>query len=269
MYHTYGLSPSSPAFVIDNIPIGQHVEKYVFDTAALRRPHSATPQQLAQFLKDFVAAPSPLQLLVRSTFPSLEMSVSEANKRGKVLEVSGATFEEAVLRSDVHVLLLVYSPSCPACQQALPVFDRLAASLAWSHPNVLIAKIDRQSNDVPIVLRFNSYPAIFFFKAGQKTFPSELEGGEEPSNRGLLGSRGWRTPIAYEHARDGDSCNAPISEAQLLDFTNKHSDANLLGDGSAASSFAFASEARSVLHAEVPVLLDGTAANTQQSGVAM
>jgi thiol-disulfide isomerase/thioredoxin len=230
MDNTFGTSPSQPAFVIDNIPVGQHVEKYIF-TGSVRRqrpglgPH-ATPKQLFDFLTAFMSAPTPLPLILRTQpSPPESDSFDPSRDRSKVLEVVGSTFESHVLNSHSSVLMMLYSPSCPACHTALPVLDALASTLSWSSLDVVIAKMDRVHNDVPFVLRFASYPAIVFFRSGMKRMDTTVNDGELPSNRGRDGSRGWRRPIDYyeEYPRgSGDSCNAPLSSQDLEAFVRKH-----------------------------------------------
>jgi thiol-disulfide isomerase/thioredoxin len=232
MANTYGLEPGRPAFVIDNIPVGQHVEKYLFP-GRIEHPHTATAQDMFQFLADFHKAPTPLKLILRSQ-PVPEQPFHIDEDRGKIVDVVGSTFEAIVLQSPYTVLLMLHSPGCGGCQAALPEVQKVAESLSWSNRDVIVAKMDRTQNDVPLVLRFTSYPAIFLYKAGVKFYDTASEGGEEPMQRGALGSRGYRSPVDYhgptENPRQGDQCNSPLNAADLEAWVKKHTGGgNLLG----------------------------------------
>jgi chemotaxis protein histidine kinase CheA len=258
--HTYGLSHDSPHFVIDNIPIGQHVEKYAFTSGRLARPRDPRSTELiVRFLRDFLLAPTPLPLLMRSSPAPHGDAADEADESsftpGKVIEVFGDTFERIVLQSPHSVVLMLISPTCPACHNAAPVLDALAQRLSWSSggsgfggggggkvAEVRVARMDRANNDVPLVLRFASYPALFLYKSGSKSMDTSEDGGEEPGQRGLKGSRGWAAPIDYNAGRvaDSGSCNAPLSVDALYEWVMKHTGdggfAGMLGGGSSTSS---------------------------------
>ena len=232
MGNTYNVDLRSPQLVIDNIPIGQHVEKYVFSAARLARPATATPQDLLQFAQQFLQAPSPLTMVARSA-PRPEQQMDIESDRGKVFEVVGDSFRELVLESSVSVLLMFYSPGCPGCISAQPVLTELAERLAWSNRGVAVARMDRTANDVPLVIRFHSYPAIFLFQAGMKLYDSASDGGEEIGQRGLRGSRGYRTPLSFHdefpRGQEG-SCDAPLNVADLEAFVQRNTrGGNLLG----------------------------------------
>jgi thiol-disulfide isomerase/thioredoxin len=201
-----------------------------------------------RFLRDFLLAPTPLPLLMRSSpAPSSDDGDESSFTPGKVIEVVGDTFERIVLQSPHSVVLMLISPTCPACHNAAPVLDALAQRLSWSSgfggdgkADVRVARMDRANNDVPLVLRFASYPALFLYKAGAKSMDTSADGGEEPGQRGLKGSRGWAAPIDYNAGRvaDSGSCNAPLSVDALFEWVMKHTSdggfAGMLGGGGPA-----------------------------------
>lgn len=237
MVETYGLTESNqPALIIDNIPIGQHVEKYLFP-GRIERPHTATPKEMFDWMTAFFQAPTPLSLILRSRRldDGSDGSFNIDHDRGRVFELTGETFRHVVLDSPYTVLVMFYSPTCPGCQSAQPVLAKVAETLAWTNRDVIVAKLDRTRNDVPIVIRFQSYPAIFLFLGGKKLYDTTSNDGELPENRGLAGSRGYRAPIDYygptENPRSGDSCNAPLNEKDLESWIQKHTNGggNLLG----------------------------------------
>lgn len=222
LYKVFGVAEYSPYIVIDNIPIGQHAEKYVLPHK-LSRPAEFTPILFINWLNDFLAAPSPLTLVQRTT--NRGPALPYVHEVGKLIEITGNTYEEIVLKSDYNVLILLYSPSCPGCHTAFPIFEALAQSLAF-FPNLLIAKMDRTENDTPNIVKFDHYPAIFLYISGDKTMDTTANQGEEPNNRGKVGSRGYKNPIDYYSAdnnpRSTDSCSAPINEQQVRNFVEKY-----------------------------------------------
>jgi len=279
---TYDLPVDAPALVIDNIPIGQHVEKYLFPGRIARPRDFDTTVKIVRWLSDFLLAPSPLPLLVRSTPAPADPVVPGPTTAGKVVDVVGSTFEEVVLRSTQHVLLMLTSPTCPACHNALPVLDALASRIGWSRPDVLVARMDRVHNDAPFVLRFASYPALLLFRSNGKTMDSTEDQGEEPMNRGKDGSRGWRAPLDYFASRnDGQaqgSCNAPLNADTLFEWVMQHTGGaagGMLGDGGGSSSSVDADGQTSAapLHEHAEDLpreeVESHAQGTQQAGAAM
>jgi thioredoxin 1 len=82
-----------------------------------------------------------------------------------VVEVTDATFEQEVLKSDTPVLVDFWAPGCPPCAALAPVLEKLATEMsakakfvkvnAGAHPK-LSAKYSVQA-----------VPTLFIFKGGQ------------------------------------------------------------------------------------------------------
>lgn len=88
---------------------------------------------------------------------------------------------------------------------------------------MIVARIDRTVNDVPMVIRFQSYPTLLLFRAGAKYADSSADGGEVPSQRGLHGSRGFASPLKYETgSNDPNQCSRPLQEEAVLDWIRQH-----------------------------------------------
>jgi len=170
-----------PAFIIDNIPQGTTNEKSVF-----RREEGDVTNQLHTFIGRFFEGNLPL--LVRSQplpiLPPLDRTP------GKVVDVIGANFKEIVLDRSKDVFLLIYSPYCGASIAVQPVFEQTAAALK-DDPNVIVARIDKTANDIPVrgvVVAY--YPTAFLFPAcdyQSANCPlldfSDFNGSKSPHNR--------------------------------------------------------------------------------------
>ncbi len=79
--------------------------------------------------------------------------------------VTDATFADAVLNSDVPVLVDFWAEWCPPCHRIAPVLDELAVEYAG---RARIVKIDADTN--PAVLRaygIMSMPTLTMFRKGE------------------------------------------------------------------------------------------------------
>lgn len=88
--------------------------------------------------------------------------------------VVGKTFESMVI-SDKDVFLEVYAPWCGYCKSFEPIYKEFAEKIK-DNENVVVAKMDGTSNESPLdAFDWNSFPSIFFVKAGEKT-PMKYDG---------------------------------------------------------------------------------------------
>jgi thioredoxin 1 len=90
----------------------------------------------------------------------------EHTKMGDVAEVTQATFEESVLKSDVPALVDFWAPWCGPCRMVGPVVEELAKEYAGK---LKVAKVN--TDDQPALA--GSYgvrgiPTLIFFKDGQE-----------------------------------------------------------------------------------------------------
>ena len=78
--------------------------------------------------------------------------------------VSGASFDEVVLKSPLPVVVDFYASWCGPCKQLAPIFDELSSELAATHTLVKI-NIDEE-RDLAIKYGVSSIPTLLFFKNG-------------------------------------------------------------------------------------------------------
>jgi thioredoxin 1 len=83
----------------------------------------------------------------------------------KSIEVSEATFESEVLKSDVPVLVDFWAVWCGPCRQISPIIEDLAGAY---NGKVKVAKVDIDANPgLAMKYSIRSIPTILFFSGGQ------------------------------------------------------------------------------------------------------
>ena len=84
-----------------------------------------------------------------------------------VLEVSDATFEQEVLRSEQPVLVDFWAIWCGPCKAIAPIVDSLAATYAGK---LKVAKVNVDENGAtPSRYGIRGIPTLLFFKGGKVT----------------------------------------------------------------------------------------------------
>lgn len=82
-----------------------------------------------------------------------------------VLEVSDATFDQEVLRSEQPVLVDFWAVWCGPCKAIAPVVDSLATTYAGK---LKVAKVNVDENGaVPSRYGIRGIPTLLFFKGGK------------------------------------------------------------------------------------------------------
>jgi thioredoxin len=85
---------------------------------------------------------------------------------GEPIAVTGETFEEEVLRSEVPVLVDFWAAWCAPCRQVAPVMDRIAEEYEGS---VKVAKVDVDAeSELAGQFGIRSIPTIALFEPGEQ-----------------------------------------------------------------------------------------------------
>ena len=83
-----------------------------------------------------------------------------------VIHADEGTFEQAVLKSDVPVLVDFWAQWCGPCRSIAPILDDLSTAFDGK---ARIVKIDVDSNpNLAAQFGIRSIPALFIFKGGEK-----------------------------------------------------------------------------------------------------
>jgi len=84
---------------------------------------------------------------------------------GKYVEVTDASFESEVLKSDVPVLVDFWAVWCAPCRMIAPIVEELAAE---KEGKLKVAKMDVDSNpDTAMKFGIRSIPTLLVFKNGE------------------------------------------------------------------------------------------------------
>lgn len=221
----YTLPGGVPAVVVDNVPMGVHMEKYVRRSAipvwAIDTPGSSdvstdVAKDIISFLEDFQVGNLPIVVRSQPVTADTESLRAIAGK-GAPVEVVGNNFKELVLDMNRDVLLLIYSPFCGASRAIMPLFDQVAKSLAEvKDQRVFVAQFDKMQNDFPVTgIKVTHFPTVYYFPAGNYDSPtyrfydySDFNGSKQPHNSMRPHSHFTKEMILkfiYEHGKNADA----------------------------------------------------------------
>ncbi|XP_055517037.1 protein disulfide-isomerase A3 [Leucoraja erinacea] len=139
-------------------------EKYV-----MQEEFSRDGKVLERFLEDYFDGK--LKRYLKSE------PIPETND-GPVKIVVAENFDDIVNDETKDVLIEFYAPWCGHCKSLEPKYKELADKVS-SDSNIVIAKMDATTNDVPSPYQVQGFPTLYFAPMGKKKSPKKYEGGRE------------------------------------------------------------------------------------------
>ena len=86
---------------------------------------------------------------------------------GAVIEVTDATFEQEVLKSESPVLVDFWAPGCPPCVAIAPVLEKLAGEMSGKAKFVKMNAAQERVTAAKYGIQ--AVPTLFIFNAGEIT----------------------------------------------------------------------------------------------------
>ena len=84
---------------------------------------------------------------------------------GALIEVTDATFEQEVLKSEVPVLVDFWAPGCPPCTAIAPVLEKLAGEMSDKARFVKVNAAQERATAAKYGIQ--AVPTLFIFKGGE------------------------------------------------------------------------------------------------------
>jgi thiol-disulfide isomerase/thioredoxin len=121
----------------------------------------------------------------RPTLRSQSVRKSVRHETG-VTSVVGLTFDQLVVESPKHVLLMFYAHWCAHCQAVAPVFRQVAEHYS-GRADIEVAAIEGTQNDFrdDIFAEVNAFPAFYLLRANHKQKALKFESHAKPTLESL------------------------------------------------------------------------------------
>lgn len=130
--------------------------------------------------------------------------------------VVGKNFKDLVLDTTKDVLLEFYAPWCGHCKSLAPIYEKVAAGLATTNPNVVLAKCDATANEIEGI-PIQGFPTLKFFPANNKT-PVDFAG--ERTEEGILTYLKAKTTFPWVEAPKEEEVK-PVEETKTEEEVKK------------------------------------------------
>ncbi|XP_060076099.1 thioredoxin domain-containing protein 11-like [Ylistrum balloti] len=172
-HHSVFLERLAPGYLIDvNSPAAVIVDKKNEAQYVLRETFSK--KNLAQFIMNYTS--SDLDRYLRSG--TLNNSPCYGDHIGVCIrEATSQSFQDIILQQDKDVLVLLYAPWCGFCAGFAHLYLNLAKYFKTAQ-DLIFARINADSNDLPWEYTVSSYPTLLFFPAHRKSdsvvFPASI-----------------------------------------------------------------------------------------------
>ena len=148
--------------VATNLALKEEWPAFAIQKEQAKFPFDQSKEITEKALTSFV------QSIVDGTLePTLKSDPIPESQDGPVTVVVGKQFDEIVFDKKKDVLLEVYAPWCGHCKKLAPIYDELAEKLQESSKNIVIAKMDGTTNDIPpsAGIEVQGFPHIVLVKA--------------------------------------------------------------------------------------------------------
>lgn len=109
-----------------------------------------------------------IQKVIKSD-PIPSTSSSSITTSSTIVTAVGINVIDLVSSLDKDVLLVAYTPWCSNCKKLLPTYDILGKAVQ-GEPRIVIAKINVNTNDIPVSWGVKSYPSLLWFPAKDKPY---------------------------------------------------------------------------------------------------
>ncbi|XP_033748582.1 thioredoxin domain-containing protein 11-like [Pecten maximus] len=171
-HHSVFLERLVPGYQIDvNTPAVVIVDKK--NEAQFVLEETFNKKNLAQFMMNYTS--SDLERHLRSG--TIHSTCYGEHVGVCIKDATSQTFQDIALQQDKDVLVLLYAPWCGFCAGFAHLYLNLAKYFKTAQ-NLIFARINADTNDLPWEYTVNSYPTLLFFPAHRKSesvvFPASI-----------------------------------------------------------------------------------------------
>ncbi|KAF8358966.1 hypothetical protein PRIPAC_93961 [Pristionchus pacificus] len=111
--------------------------------------------------------------------PYVKSAPLPKDDKGPLRSLVASNFAKVALDESKDALIEFYAPWCGHCKAFEPKYKQLAAALAKTEPNLVLAKFDATANDAPEGFDVEGFPTIYFAPSGKKDKPIKYSGNRD------------------------------------------------------------------------------------------